>query len=158
MMTFIPLARVAVCTFCAGNRAAKSRRAVKRCMGLKYHRVTNMRHCVVLFALVSTALCAQDSRDVLNRGVAAFKGGNYSQAVEFFQQAVAMDPNAVNPHLYLATALMSQWIPGANSPENNAFAQSAETEFKRVLELEASNTVALASMASLSFHYAAALG
>src|SRR5580698_873514 len=134
MMTFIPLASVAVWTFCAGMRAANSSRAARHLMGLKYHRVTNMRRCAVLFALLSTALCAQDSRETLNRGIGAFKAARYGEAVEFFQQAVSLDPNAVNPHLYLGTAYMSQWIPGAASPENLAFARSAETEFKRVLE------------------------
>ena len=32
---------------------------------------------------------------------------------------------------------MSMWIPGAVSPDNAAMARMAETEFKRVLELEA---------------------
>ena len=100
-----------------------------------------MRRFGGLFALISAALFAQDARDVLNRGIAAFKGGNYRQAVELFQQAVQLDPNGVNAHLYLATAYMS----GAN-------AQAAETEFKRVLELDPNNTTALASMASLAYN------
>ena len=116
-----------------------------------------MRRSVVLFALLSTALCAQDSREVLNRGVGAFKSGHYQQAIEFFQQAVALDPNAVNPQLYLGTALMSQWIPGVHSPENEAFARSTETEFKRVLELDPINQVALASLASLAYNSAPTL-
>jgi len=126
-------------------------------MGLKYHKVTNMRRFVVLFALISTALVAQDAREMVNQGVAAFKGGNYRQAVGFFQQAVAADPNGVNPHLYLGTAYMSMWVPGAASPENAANARSAETEFRRVLELDANNTVALASMASLAYNSASGL-
>jgi TonB family protein len=94
---------------------------------------------------------------VLNRGVAAFKGGNYQQAVEFFQQAVALDPNGVNAHLYLGTAYMSQWIPGASTPENDTFASSAETEFKRVLELDSANQTAIASLASLAYNTATPL-
>jgi hypothetical protein len=116
-----------------------------------------MRRSAALFALLSAALCAQDSREVLNRGVAAFKAARYGEAVEFFQQAVSLDPNAVNPHLYLGTALMSQWIPGANSPENNALARSAETEFKRVLQLDPINQTALASLASLAYNTATPL-
>jgi tetratricopeptide (TPR) repeat protein len=123
-------------------------------MGLKYHRVTNMRRYGVLFALISTALCAQET---LNKGVAAFKNGNYQQAVEFFQQEAAAHPNSVNAHLYLGTAFMSMWNPGAASPENAANARSAETEFRRVLELDANNTVALASMASLAYNSASGL-
>src|SRR5208283_757072 len=151
MMTFIPLARVAVWTFCAGMRVAKSSRAGKHRMGLKYHRVTNMRRFVVLFALLSTAMCAQDSRDVVNRGVAAFKSGNYPQAVEFFQQAVALDPNAVNPHLYLGTAYMSAWRP---SDGMDVIAQRANVEFRRVLELDPINQTALASLASMAYNTA----
>jgi TonB family protein len=126
-------------------------------MGLKYHKVTNMRRLAALFALISTAVLAQDAREVLNQGIAAFKNANYQQAVELFQQAVSLDPNAVNPHLYLGTSYMSMWIPGAASPENAVLARSAETEFRRVLELDGNNEVAFASMASLAFHEAAAL-
>ncbi len=92
----------------------------------------------------------------MNQGVAAFKSGNYQQAVELFREAVALHPNDVNPHLYLGTAYMSQWIPGAVSPENEANARSAETEFKRVLELDANNTTSLASLASLAYNSASA--
>jgi tetratricopeptide (TPR) repeat protein len=116
-----------------------------------------MRRCVVLFALISTALVAQDARAVMNQGIAAFKNANYQQAVGLFQQAVSLDPNAVNPHLYLGTAYMSQWIPGAEAPENAAQGHSAEIEFRRVLELDANNTTALASLASLTYHAAATL-
>jgi tetratricopeptide (TPR) repeat protein len=116
-----------------------------------------MRRYAVLFALISTALCAQDSREVMNRGIAAFKGGQYREAVDSFQQAVSMNPNAVNPHLYLGTAYMSQWVPGAATPDNAALARSAETEFKRVLELDPINLTALASLASLSYNSATSL-
>jgi Gram-negative bacterial TonB protein C-terminal/Tetratricopeptide repeat len=116
-----------------------------------------MRRYAVLFALISTSLFAQDSREVLNRGVAAFKAARYREAVELFQQAVTMNPNAVNPHLYLGTAYMSQWVPGAATPDNAALARSAETEFKRVLELDPINQTAVASLASLSYNSATSL-
>lgn len=91
---------------------------------------------------------------MLNRGVAAFKGGNYSQAVDFFQQAVALDPNAVNPRLYLATALMSEWSPADGM---DVIAQRANVEFTRVLELDPVNQTALASLASMAYNTATAL-
>ncbi len=116
-----------------------------------------MRRYAVLFALISTAAFAQDARDILNQGIAAFKSAQYRQAVDLFQQAVSLDPNAVNPHLYLGTSYMSMWIPGLDSPENAVLARSAETEFRRVLELDANNTVALASIASLVYHSATPL-
>jgi len=113
-----------------------------------------MRRVVLLFALLSTALCAQDSREALNRGVGAFKAARYEEAVEFFRQAVALDPNAVNPHLYLGTAYMSQTSPAYGM---DVIAQRAYVEFKRVLELDPINQTALASLASLAYNSATPL-
>ncbi len=108
-----------------------------------------MRGYLVLFALISTGLYA---RDALNQGIAAFQNGNYSQAAELFQQAVAADPNNLNAHLYLGTSYMSMWIPGAVSSDNAAMARLADTEFKRVLEMDSNNTTAIASLASLAYN------
>jgi hypothetical protein len=49
------------------------------------------------------------------------------------------------------------WIPGAAAPENEAYARSAETEFRRVLELDGNETTALASLASLAYNQAGPL-
>jgi TonB family protein len=49
---------------------------------------------------------------------------------------------------------MSMWKPAERAPDNDALARSAETEFRRVLELDANNTVALASMASVAYNQA----
>jgi len=54
--------------------------------------------------------------------------------VELFKQAAALDPTNPNARLYLATSYMSQWIPGAESPENLAFASMAKEEFLKVIE------------------------
>lgn len=108
-----------------------------------------MRGYFGLFALISTALFAQDA---MNQGVAAFKSGNYNQAVELFQQEAAAHPNSVNAHLYLGTAYMSQWVPAAVAPDNEANGRAAEVEFRRVLELDANNTTAIASLASLAYN------
>jgi TonB family protein len=113
-----------------------------------------MRRCAVLFASLSAALCAQDSREVLNRGIGAFKAARYQEAVEFFQQAVSLDPNAVNPHLYLGTALMSQWSPADGM---DVIAQRAYVEFKRVLELDPINQTSIASLASLTYNSASSM-
>ena len=45
------------------------------------------------------------------------------------------------------TAYMSQYIPGADSPENMQNATAAANEFRKVLEKDPKNTIALASMA-----------
>ncbi len=104
--------------------------------------------------LLGTGCNKLKSRDDLNKGVAAYKNAKYSAAVDFFQEAIALDPENPNARVYLATAYMMQWIPGAESPENLQFASKAKDEFGKVLTQDANNGVALASLASLAFNEA----
>jgi tetratricopeptide (TPR) repeat protein len=109
---------------------------------------------VSVLVLVGTGCDRLKSRDRLNRGVQAYKSAKYSDAVDYFKEAVALDPTNVNGRLYLATAYMSQYIPGATSPENLQVAKQAKDEFLKVLEKDASDKTALASLASLSYQQA----
>jgi Tfp pilus assembly protein PilF len=76
-------------------------------------------------ALLATGCQKLQSRDQLNKGVQAYKNAQYPQAVENFKRAVELDPAFPTARLYLATAYMSQYIPGADSPENMQMAQAA---------------------------------
>ena len=105
-------------------------------------------------ALFATGCNYLKSRDHLNKGVQAFKTAKYTQAVDHFKEAVQLDPNNPNARVYLATAYMSQYIPGAESPENQQNARAAEQEFLKVLETDPKNTVAIASLASLHYNQA----
>ncbi len=107
--------------------------------------------CLVLFA---TGCDKLKSRDALNHGVQAYKGAHYSEAVDYFKNAVQLDPDNTMPRLYLATAYMSQYIPGAVSPENIQLADQAKAEFSKVLEKTPNDTTALASLASLAYQQA----
>jgi Tfp pilus assembly protein PilF len=104
---------------------------------------------VAALALLATSCQKLKSRDQLNKGVQAFKNAQYAEAVESFKTAVELDPNFPTARLYLATAYMQQYIPGAESPENNRMAQAAHDEFMKVLEQSPSDKVAIASLASL---------
>jgi TonB family protein len=100
-------------------------------------------------------LLAQQPTDVrgwMNQGVQAFRTGQYQQATEAFQKAVDLDPSNLAAHLYLGTAFMQQFVPGAATAQSQDFAARAEFEFQRVLALDATNQVALASLASLSLN------
>lgn len=92
------------------------------------------------------------ARDHLNKGVQAYKNARYPEAIEHFKQAIALDPTFPTARLYLATAYMVQYIPGAESPENLQYAENAHQEFLRVLEQDPKNEVAIASIASLYFN------
>jgi tetratricopeptide (TPR) repeat protein len=89
----------------------------------------------VLLVLLSAVGCSKlRARDQLNKGVQAYKNAKYEDAIEHFKDAVELDPSLINARLYLATAYMGQYIPGADSPDNNRFAEQAIATFKEVLD------------------------
>src|SRR5437868_3064656 len=86
-------------------------------------------------AMLSAAGCNKlRARDQLNKGVQAYKNLKYEEAIDHFQQAVSLDPALLNARLYLATAYANEYIPGADTPENNRAAEQAIDEFKKVLD------------------------
>jgi len=116
--------------------------------------MTTMRKPVIIFATAVLALLGAScnklkSRDQLNQGVQAFRNAQYPEAVEHFKTAVEMDPNYSTARLYLATAYMQQYIPNADSPENNQFWDASYAQFKIVVDQDPKNSVANASIASL---------
>jgi tetratricopeptide (TPR) repeat protein len=104
---------------------------------------------VAALAVLSVSCNQLKSRDQLNQGVQAFKSAQYPDAVEHFKTAVELDPTFSTARLYLATAYMQQYIPGAMSPENDQMAKAAYDQFMKVLEQDPKNNVAIASVASL---------
>ncbi len=91
------------------------------------------------------------ARDLLNKGVASFKNGQFDSAITDFQEAKQLDPELLNARLYLATAYASQYIPGAPSEENIRHGSAAIAEFKEVLEKESNNLSAIDGIGSLLF-------
>src|ERR1700736_4708213 len=69
-------------------------------------------------------------RDLVTKGVTAFKNGQSHAAIEDFKQAKEADPDLLKVRLYLATPYASLYIPGAPSAENLARGQQAVAEFK----------------------------
>ena len=115
----------------------------------------------VLF-LAAASLVAQtpepgDARGWMNRGVQAYRNAQYAEAVEDFRRAIEIDPSNMNARLYLATAYMTMYVPGVDSPENRDHAERTRAEFLRVLELNPNDKTALASLASLSYQEAQGL-
>jgi len=100
---------------------------------------------VVLFARQQSAENDPD----LNAGIKAYKEACYEDAKQHFARAVAHDPANVKAHMYLGTAYAQEYIPGADSPENNMLGQRAIEQYKIVLELDAANANAVKGMAYL---------
>jgi len=107
---------------------------------------------VTALLLLATGCEKLRARDRLNKGVQAFRSASYPEAVEHFKQAIQLDPTFATARLYLATAYMQQYIPGAESEENERMAKAAHDEFVTVLEQDPKNEVALASIALLFFN------
>jgi len=107
---------------------------------------------LAVLALAGTGCQKLKARDELNKGVLAFRGGLYPTAVDHFKQAVSLDPTFPVAREYLAMAYFMQYVPGAESPENNRLAQAAYDEFTKVLSADPNNTVAIASLAQLFFN------
>ena len=114
------------------------------------------------FALVALLILAAGvsgcnklrARDLLNKGVAAFKEAQFDRAVENFKEAKELDPDLMNARLYLATAYASQYIPGAPSEENKKHGQAAIDEYKSVLEKDPNNLSAIDGLASILYQMA----
>jgi tetratricopeptide (TPR) repeat protein len=94
------------------------------------------------------------ARDLLNKGVNAFKNGQYDAAVEDFKQAKDLDPSLLNARLYLATAYASQYIPGAPSEQNKNIGRQAIQEFKDILNTNPENLSAIDGIGSILFQMA----
>lgn len=94
------------------------------------------------------------ARDQLNKGVAAFKAGQYDQSVENFKAAKDLDPSLLNARLYLATAYATEYIPGAPSDDNIRLANQAIAEFQDVLGTDAGNIPAIDGIGSILYNMA----
>jgi tetratricopeptide (TPR) repeat protein len=115
-----------------------------------------VRRVAALTALLVVAVAASGcnklkARDLLNKGVTAFKNGQSDAAIEDFKAAKEADPELLNARLYLATAYASLYIPGAPSQENMARGNQAVAEFKEVLDKDANNLSAIDGIGSILF-------
>ena len=89
----------------------------------------------VALALTSSVGCDKlRARDQLNKGVEAYKNSHYEQAIDHFQQSVKLDPTLINARMYLATAFVSQYIPGVDSPDNIRAAEQAIEQYQQVID------------------------
>jgi tetratricopeptide (TPR) repeat protein len=108
----------------------------------------------VALALFSSVGCDKlKARDQLNKGVKAYKDNHYEQAITHFQNAVNLDPALINARMYLATAYVSQFIPGIDSPENLRTAQQAIEEYQKVIDANPSRDQKVNSAKGIAYLY-----
>jgi tetratricopeptide (TPR) repeat protein len=92
---------------------------------------------VVVLLLSLAAAYAQTSDAELRVGIAAYKDSHYDEAIAHFQKAVDLDSGSINARMYLATACLSEFIPGVLTEENTAVAQRAVEQYQYVVNSDA---------------------
>ena len=90
-----------------------------------------------------------EARDQLNKGVQAYKGAKYEDAIQHFQEAVRLDPTYPAAQLYLSTAYAQSVVPDLETPENLKRAQLAIDGFKQVYDRDPKDTGAIKGIAAL---------
>ena len=93
------------------------------------------------------------ARDQLNKGVKAYKDNHYEQAIDHFQESVRLDPGLINARMYLATAYVSQYIPGVDSADNLRTAQQAIDEYQKVIDANPSREQKVNSAKGIAYLY-----
>jgi tetratricopeptide (TPR) repeat protein len=106
---------------------------------------------VAAATLLSSGCNKLKARDNINKGVNAFKTGQYTEAADAFKTAIDLDPDLPVARLYLATAYMSQYIPGADTPENRRNGSAALEQFQQVLKDDPNNKLATMDMANMYY-------
>jgi len=85
----------------------------------------------------------------LNQRTEAFRHAKYEDAAQHFQNVVSLAPGNKIAHLYLATALAQQYIPGVEAPDNLHVGQAAIEEYRAVLDLDPKSRDAVQGIAYL---------
>jgi len=106
---------------------------------------------ILVLAFAASGCSKLKARDLLNKGVNAFKNGQSDTAIANFQKAKEADPDLLNARLYLGTAYASLYIPGAPSKENQDRGNQAIQEFKEILEKDPNNLSAIDQIGSILF-------
>jgi tetratricopeptide (TPR) repeat protein len=109
---------------------------------------------VAALAILSSMGCSKlRARDQLNKGVTAYKNAKYEEAIDHFQQSVALDPTLINAKMYLATAYAQQYIPGADTPDNNKMADQAIEQYQSVLAMNPAREQKVNSAKGIAYLY-----
>jgi Tetratricopeptide repeat len=108
----------------------------------------------VMLALLASLGCDKlKARDQLNKGVKAYKDSHYEQAIDHFQQAVNLDPALIVARMYLATAYVSQYIPGVDDPDNLRTANEAIKEYQTVIDANPGRDQKVTSAKGIAYLY-----
>ena len=108
---------------------------------MKLSRITTL-GAIALLVSLSTG-CGMVNRirakNSLNEGAKAYRAGDYKMAEEKFRESYELDPTQKNAPTLIARAIMQQYKPGVEKPENAQKAQAALEEYQKILGNDPNN-------------------
>jgi tetratricopeptide (TPR) repeat protein len=108
---------------------------------------------VVVLTRFSPTLSAQTASEEMNLGVQAYRNAKYEEAIQHFERCVTLAPENTVAHLYLATAYAQQYIPGAETPDNNRMAEQAIDQYQHVLNGNPVSSARISSAKGIAYLY-----
>jgi tetratricopeptide (TPR) repeat protein len=126
-------------------------------LGRRQMIVREWRYIVLLLAVIPFLLGAgaQDqtkAREALRKGVEAHRDQKFQTAMDYFREAISLDPELTQARMYLATTLASQYVRGVESEKNKQLGEEAIKMFKEVLEKDPDEMTSVAGIASMCFY------
>jgi tetratricopeptide (TPR) repeat protein len=109
---------------------------------------------ILLFLFAASAQTRPStSAAELQLGVDAYKSNHYEEAAQHFEKAVDLDGSNLTARLYLATACVSQYIPGFDSPDNTHLAEQAIEQYQKVLDASEDRSQRINSAKGVAYLY-----
>jgi tetratricopeptide (TPR) repeat protein len=109
---------------------------------------------IILFLLPSYLQTqSATSAGELQLGIDSYKSAHYGDAVRHFEKAVDLDRANLKARLYLATACLSQYLPGVDSPENAQWGEQAIDQYLHVLDGDSGPTEKVNSAKGIGYVY-----
>jgi hypothetical protein len=108
---------------------------------MKLSRITTLASLLLLVSL--SAGCGLVNRirakSALNDGAKAYRSGNFQEAETKFRESYELDPTQKNAPTLIARAVMQQYKPGVDKPDNIAKAKAALDQYQQILTSDPNN-------------------
>jgi tetratricopeptide (TPR) repeat protein len=91
------------------------------------------------------------ARNQMDRGVEAYKGAHYEEAIQHLQRATELDPTLPMAKTYLATAMAQHVVHSQGTTDNVNMADQAITIFKEVIEKAPNDVNSMKYIADIYF-------
>lgn len=113
-----------------------------------------MRSIVLTFFLATVAIAqAPEAQRAFDKGVKAYSSAQYTQAVDYFKQAIQKKPDWVEAHLCLGATYSLEYYESVpeNPPDWGRADAAAEAAFKKALEISPANVIAFSGLGNLAY-------